>query len=60
MLKKHELNASELEAKKIIHCLVEMDLQPTRHPRINFLEWQPRHSSPEGYGFHQNYHTIEL
>ena len=25
-----------------------------------FLEWQPYHSSSEGFGFHQNYHTKEM
>ena len=25
-----------------------------------FLEFQQCHSSAEGFGFHQNYHTIEL
>ena len=27
---------------------------------MQFLKWQPYHSSAEGYRFHQNYHTIEM
>ena len=27
---------------------------------FGFLEWQPCHSYAGGFGFHQNYHTIEL
>ena len=28
--------------------------------QVTFLKWQPCHSSAEGFGFCQNYHTIEM